>query len=663
MTDTDVVQPLIELNVEGLGSTTVSKSASSTQLPERRIRSLRVGVRPPYNPDRLAAFTELNETLATGVRKKSRYEVGFGFELTPHAGVDPDEADEIQQSAARQFWFGRDSRWQTRSARNAEPATPQEVLELARQDYHTIGWSCLEILVDLEGRPVGLAHVPANTVRVRKPQDTARPRHPETGRFIPDDDTATFASRGYVQVRDQRRRYFGEAGDRYRGLEVSLTDAGDDGVTITYQEDDTDDEPVFVDRETGDVAVGSAEDLENRPANEIIFVRNPSILEQDYGIPDWVSAIRTITSDEAAKDYNRDFFRNDTIPRVVVKVTGGTLSEQSREDLQNMLRNLREEGHRAVVLEPEKFLAPEDRDLLDEDGFDIEIEPIGLGISEEMDFKAYREKNEHEIAKVLEVPPIKIGVTATSNRSNSEVQDREFALEVIQPEQRKFAERLYQLIHQQALGVLDWTVEFALRGAEQPKRMAEVAERKIRAVQGAVTINQGRELAGLDPLPADHPSDPDETLLAELGGDGSAPGGGEERHAHAPPPENRLGYWEWDDVRADVIELADLAKQPQNPIDSQQFVSSNLDSGIFDFFENNLWLSFERDGPPSIYVYTDVSTAEWQGLVTAASHGSYHYHNIRLEYPYWEVTNNHERLPEGQVPDDIPEGVPEPADD
>ncbi len=32
----------------------------------------------------------------------------------------------------------------------AEPATPEEVKELARQDYHLIGWCCLEILTDME---------------------------------------------------------------------------------------------------------------------------------------------------------------------------------------------------------------------------------------------------------------------------------------------------------------------------------------------------------------------------------------------------------------------------------------------------------------------------------------------------------------------------------
>lgn len=644
MSTTDQPSQTFAVNVEGIGT---AKSSTSQQLPERRISTIQTGVRPPYNPDRLAAFIELNETLATGIRRKSRYEVGYGFSITPHRDVDPDEADETQRDLVRQFWRGIGSTWQTKARQRAEPATPEEVLDLARQDYHLIGWCCLEVLVDMEGRPVGLAHIPARTVRVRKPQSRFdRPRHPESGHFI-DVEHQDVASRGYVQVRNGRRRYFGEFGDRYNGMDATITSDSDGNPTVRYTPDDTDGEPVFVDKETGDVAVGSAGNLENAPANELIFITNPSPLEDDYGVPDWVSAIRTITADEAAKDYNRDFFDNDTIPRLVIKVTGGELTEESKEDLKQMLHNLREESHRTVVLEVEKFQNQIDQDV------EIELEPLGQGISEEMDFRHFREKNEHEIAKVLELPPIKIGVTGTSNRSNSQQQDRDFALEVIQPEQHKFAERLYQTLHQQAFGVLDYTIEFELRGADQPKADAEIARRKIDAVNGAVPINEARQLVGLDPLPEDHPVDGDVTFVADVRGGGPADSDPppDDVEAHLPPRANKIGERDWADVEPELVS--------KDPIETMQFSSSNLDEGLFDFETNECFISFKReDGPNSLYAYVDVPTTEWSGLANAPSHGSYHYDNIRLNYAYVEITNFHSRLPEGDYPDDPPEDVP-----
>jgi PBSX family phage portal protein len=607
----------IEIGIDKLTptQTDLEKASGSTQLQERRIRARSgLGIRPPYNPDRLASFLELNETHAAAVRKKARHEVGFGFDIIPHDRVDADDASDEGQQTVEEFWHSPESNWQTGPQQSAEPTTPVEVLELARQDYHAIGWACIEILANNAGEPVGLAHVPANTVRVRKPpadEDIGE------GTAAMPSDLAT-DQRGYVQIRQGRRRFFGEAGDRYR------------------------DDPVFVDAETGDVSTGSAEALPNAPANELIFIRNPSPLADHYGIPDWISALRTISADEAAKDYNRQFFDNDTIPRMVVKVTGAELSEESKRDLRQMVHGLKEESHRTVVLEVEKFADQLDADV------EIELEPLSQGVTEDMSFEALREKNEHDIAKAHEVPPVKIGVTETSNRSNSEAQEREFALEVIKPEQEKFAERLYRIIHQQALGVTDWTIDFELRGADQPEREATVARKKIQAVRGAIPVNRALDMIGEDPLPEGHPVD-GQTLVSQIGETSGGDVEQTDRPSYLPPTENRVG------------ERAGLELANKQDIETEQFDSTNLDQGLYDAEEQELFIRFDRaDGVDSLYVYLDVPASEWEGLVSASSHGSYHHDNIRLEYSYEEITSNHERLPEGPAapsPDELPEGI------
>lgn len=651
----------VSVSVDGVGGgNAIAKASTSTQLADRRIRSLNVGVRPPYNPDWLASFLERNETHATAVRKKARYEVGYGFTIVPYRDRDPEEADEQQYELAWDFWRGHNSRWQTGPQQSAEPTTPEEVKELARQDYHNIGWCCLEILVDMEGHPIGLAHVPANTVRVRKPQtEFDQPRHPEEGTFV-SSKNARLASRGYVQIRNGRRRYFGEAGDRYRGKEpVIVGGDGDDPPSVRYDDSDDDHEPIFVDQETGKVVEGSAETLDTAPANELIFIRNPNPLEQDYGVPDWVSATRTISADEAAKDYNREFFENDTIPRMVIKVTGGKLTEESRNDLEKMLDGLRAESHRAVILEVEKFLEENPLETQDGTSADISIEPLGQGISEDMDFKNFREKNEHEIAKVHEVPPILIGVTGTSNRSNSKEQVREFATDVIAPEQHKFAERLYRTIHQKALGITEWTIEYALRGADQPEKEARMTEQKVRSMRlsGVVTVDELREEQDLEPF---GPPRGEMTLAefeAEFQGGGDSDGGeettAEALTAHTPPPEHKIGEREWSVVESRLATKDD--------VEQTQFNSSNLAEGLYDYEEQELYLSFHReDGQNSLYVYVNVPPTEWDALTNAGSHGGYHYDNIRLEYAYLEITNFHDRLPEGPTPapEDIPEDTP-----
>ena len=123
--------------------------------------------------------------------------------------------------------------------------------------------------------------------------------------------------------------------------------------------------------------------------------------------------------------------------------------------------------------------------------------------------------------------------------------------------------------------------------------------------------------------------------------------------AAEPPEESKIGEREWDTIKSDLAS--------KDPIEQMQFSSSNLDEGLYDFGENELYLSFLRDeGQSSLYAYVDVPPSEWSALANAGSHGGCPYDNIRLEYPYIEVTNFHDRLPEGPTPDagDVPDDVP-----
>jgi len=615
MTDdtTDDAEATVSLSVTTPGNSgALEKAAETTQLDERRIATdIGRGIVPPYNPDTLAAFQELNETHQACIRTKARYEVGYGFDIVQHPqATDPDPDGEAYQTV-EDFWRGSDSRWQV-GPEGTAAATPEEVLELSRQDYWGIGWAALEILVEGDGTPIGLAHVPANTVRVRKTET---------------EDDRVISGHGYVQIRQGRRRYFGEAGDRY----------GDD--------------PTFVDKESGEVA-DSVDALENGPANELIFIPNPSPLSLYYGIPDWVAAMQTMAADQSAKEWNHDIFENLGIPHYAIKVTGGTLTEDSKDDLRELQENLKGESHRTAILEVEAF--DQQNQLTTEDGrdVDIEFEPLGATDQHDMEFQAFRERNEHEIAKVHNVPPILINVTSTSNRSNSEAQTREFAKNVIEPEQAKFEARLYKILHQTALDVDDWTINFELRGADQPGEDARVARQRVSAVRGGVTIDEAREAAGWGPLPDEHPVDGD-TLVANLDSTGDVVPDDEDRPEDAPPPENQIGTRDWADVEPELT-----SKQA---IETVQFSSSNLDEGLYDIEEQELYLSFLRDeGPSSLYAYVDVPQSEWAALTAAGSAGSYHYANVRLEYPYVEISNFHDRLPEGPAPDpdDAPDDIP-----
>lgn len=433
----------------------LDKAAETTQLQDRYAgRTPGGGISAPYPPERLAALQELNGTHAVAIGKKAAREVGFGFDIVPHERAD-DPSDE-ERETAESFWNGRDSVWRI-GPQGTVSGSPTEVFELGRRDWHGIGWAAIELIYGDDDTLRGLAHVPATEVRVRKAETQ---------------NGTTVKGHGYVQEDAGQTKYFGEAGDRVA------------------------EDPTYVDRNTGDEYddIGGPDEV----ANELLFIPNPSPLTKYYGIPDWVAEIQTMVADQEAKRFNREFFEYDAMPQYAVLVEGGKLTESSREDVRNLVKNLQSrEGRRVAVLEAEE---------LAEHGIDTEgsptitIEPLTQQGDEDMSFVEYRKLNEHDVAKVHEVPPQLIGRMESANRSNSAEAIRDFIKTVIQPAQERFAERIYRVIHQRILDVDDWRIDFNTVGGENEQREAEILATELQSGGQSLTINEVRERLGEEPI-------------------------------------------------------------------------------------------------------------------------------------------------------------------
>ena len=457
----------IRSSLESIQKATTSAEASD-QLDDRQLGlTVGNGLKPPYPPGRLAALQELNGTHAVAIEKRSKREVGFGFELTPHPRAD--DPSEEERERAEDFWFGRDSTWMT-GPRGTPSATPVEVFEKARQDYHGIGWLSIEITYnEFADEPGGLSYLPAKTVRVKKKI--------EDGEFIDEQ----VAGHGYVQKRNGRTRYFAEAGARH------ATDV------------DGNADPTYVDRETGETydSIEAMRAAGAEPANELLFIRNPHPNTLYYGIPTWVSEIQTMVADQEARRYNRKRLENDLVLDYVVIVEGGTLSESSRQDVREHINGLRQSD------EPGAWILEAD-DLV-ESGIDVDsdvtirVEPMAQPGESDMDWEAFREANERDIAQAHSTPLQILGRHDATN-ANSEAAIREYTQEVIVPGQERFAERLYRIIHQQILDVQDWTVEFVTVGGEDEVRQSEILQRELRAGGDALTLNEVRQRMGEEPI-------------------------------------------------------------------------------------------------------------------------------------------------------------------
>lgn len=457
----------IKSSLEGIQKA-VQSASESDQLDDRQLGlTVGNGLKPPYPPGRLASLQELNGTHAVAVEKKAKREVGFGFEIVAHPRAD--DPSESERETVEDFWFGRETTWKT-GPRGTPAASPTEVKEKARQDYHGIGWLALEIMYNgYADTPGGVAYLPAKSVRVKKKI--------EAGEFV----DGQVAGHGYVQKRNGRTRYFAEAGARQATDENGQSD------------------PTFVDRETGEV-YDSMEALRaagGEPANELLFIRNPHPNTLYYGLPTWVSEIQTMVADQAARRYNRKRVENDMMLDYVVIVEGGTLTEDSREDVRehiNGLRNSDDPG--AWILEAEDLAD----NGIDVDGdVTIRVEPMAAPGTNDMDWVQFRELNERDIAKAHNVPLQALNRHDATN-ANTDAALREFTKEQIEPEQERFAERLYRIIHQRILDVSDWTINYETRGAEDEARQANILATELNAGGQSLTINEVRDRLGAESI-------------------------------------------------------------------------------------------------------------------------------------------------------------------
>lgn len=409
---------------------------------------------PAYPPEQLAALSERNEAHAACCSAKSRNVAGYGLDVVPDESIDADSPP--GEDTVRDFWFGLNTTFQLGPDR--QQATYSEVLEHAWDDYEQVGWLVLELLVNSStGDPTGLAHIPAHTIRKLKHQ------------------------RGYVQLGDGDviEGYFGEAGDRYTS--------------------ENNDEQYFINEDTGDVGTTTGEVGMDSVANELIVVRNYSALAPHYGTPDVIPALETVAGDISARKWNAKLFDNDTVPRMAVIVEGGELTDRAWEQLEKKFQkiSLEENTHRSILIEAQAAVEASNEG---QDDITISLEPLTVGMNEDADFLEYRTKNRRDILRAHDVPPVVIGDTDSVNYANAESQRVEFAQSTIRPKQERFAARLHQIIHVLGFGVEGWKPEFRLRNGENDEREAQVAQTRIEASMGSMTINEAREELGLPPL-------------------------------------------------------------------------------------------------------------------------------------------------------------------
>lgn len=128
---------------------------------------------------------------------------------------------------------------------------------------------------------------------------------------------------------------------------------------------------------------------------------NPS--SHFYGIPDWVSALKSIIGNDTIATYMLNFFENNARPDYFLIISGTTLTPEQKSTIENNLKSAKgiDNAHRLVTL------------VLSNPQAKVEIKEMSKVVDE--NFRNTKIDNRDEIAQIHGVPPKILGISSAGS--------------------------------------------------------------------------------------------------------------------------------------------------------------------------------------------------------------------------------------------------------
>lgn len=331
-------------------------------------------ISPPYSPKGLFSLIEKSNTLKPCIEAYVTNTVEVGWELEPlYEGMSVNAGEKME---AESF---------------LENANSEEslcaVMRKVIWDRECVGYGFLEVVRDALGRLSLLRHAPSLITRLCH-------KHPVAQLVRYDISRGRRVST--VQEYRKFRRYIQLVG----GQEVYFKEYGD---------------PRQMDRVTGSFEGESGYDP-SRPATEIYHFKLPSA--EPYGVPRWVMQTPSVVGGRKAEEVNMNYFDDNTVPPMMLTVSGGRLTQHSFRELNNMLRASKvgkDRQNKIMLIE-----AVSDGDSLDKNGSPVQLKVEKLTDARQSDglFADYDRANQAKIRQSWRIPAILLGQVEGSNYSN-----------------------------------------------------------------------------------------------------------------------------------------------------------------------------------------------------------------------------------------------------
>lgn len=227
--------------------------------------------------------------------------------------------------------------------------------------------------------------------------------------------------------------------------------------------------------------------------NEMVHVTNAMIsTDPFYGVADILPALSAMFGDNAANDYNWQFFENNAVPRYAVTISGGRVDKQVSKSVVDFFnREIQGRNHRTIVI-------PLPRDMT------ANFQALDA-TQNDASFIQFKKLNREEIAAAHSVPPSEIGLWEDANKANSSQQAKNYFLKVIRPYQAK-DEAMMNRILKYGMGISDVVFKFKnveytddQEKATVQQTRADAHKKYIESLSSAIITIQGLAAKAVQP--------------------------------------------------------------------------------------------------------------------------------------------------------------------
>lgn len=407
---------------------------------------------PPINFKRYARLLEVNTRLHRCIHTYARNTVGMGWEIKFKDSTITEDSPEF--GSAQEQITRLEKFFNSVGASTLTPFTT--MMYLLKVDEETMGNAALEVIRNQKGEVVDLAHIPMVNMKILKD------------------------GKGWIQTKGKgkqiKQSFFKNFGNKSPMNSRTGKGGGGKGIRL-----------------------GSR-------ATELLHFKKYSPVQDFYGLPRFVAAVPAISGNRLSAERNVAFFDNDTVPRMLMTVTGGSLGEGSIRRLDEFMSQRLggpANAHRCLVLNVRA----------NSSGFNsllggsppapnLDITPLTVGTIEDSSFQTYRVQNDEEIRESFGLAEV-FFIQSSANRESAGVGRKITNEQEFDPDRMEKEYIINHTIVKEILGVEEPLVKFVFKGIQTDDDVVKANIISQLSATAALTINDIRKMLDLKEFPKD----------------------------------------------------------------------------------------------------------------------------------------------------------------